>query len=179
MLELHLAQTCRNRSSHLHICRSPSAKLLFSLKSGAVPPEHLSFGAVSHEVRDGRPKPSVKIADCEASPPSTFRTKWTYVKKGHNCTFLLFARNHFCTKWTLRRRKLRKKCNFYWSRASHSHEMDVGRQKLSEKLRLLEASRATLSHEMDVARQKLSEKWRLYLVTSPPLRTKWTLDIKN
>ena len=100
------------------------------------------------------------------------------------------------------RQKLGKNCDFTLSIATLSHEMDVGRQKLRKSCDF-EASRATLSHEMDVGRQKLrkncefdlvprnpyarngrwtsktEEKLRLWVCQSQPLRTKWTLDVKN
>ena len=50
--------------------------------------------------------------------------------------------------------KLRKNCNFEVLRATLSHEMDVGRPKL-RKHSNLQVSRATLSHEMEIRRQKL------------------------
>ena len=75
------------------------------------------------------------------------------------------------------RQKLKKKCNFYLSRATLSHEMDVGRHKLKKNCDF-EASRATLSHEMDVGRQKRG-KIATFIGRAQPFRTKWTLDVKN
>ena len=60
--------------------------------------------------------------------------------------------------------------------------MDVGRQKLRKNCEF-EVSRATLSHEMDVGRldverQKLGKITKKG-VTLQPFRTKLTLDVKN
>ena len=51
------------------------------------------------------------------------------------------------------------------------------RQKLRKNCDF-EVSVATLSHEMDVGRQKL---WKIAILLSQsqPLRTKYTLDVKN
>ena len=62
-----------------------------------------------------------------------------------------FARNG---RWTS---KTEENCDFEVSRATLTHEMGVGRQKLRKNCDF-EASRATLSHEMDVGRQKLTQR---------------------
>ena len=75
------------------------------------------------------------------------------------------------------RRKLRKNCDFEVPNATLTHEMDVGRQKLRKNCDF-EVPNATLTHEMDVGRQKLRKNCDLFSLMQP-LRTKWTLDVKN
>ena len=100
------------------------------------------------------------------------------------------------------RQKLRKNCDFEVSIATLSHEMDVGRLKIEEKLRLLSVARNPFARNghwtskteeklrlLSVARNpfarngcwtsKTEEKLRLLSVARNPYHTKWTLDVKN
>ena len=96
----------RSRSSQLHICRSPLALLLFSLKAGRC----RRSATLSHEMDVGRQNWG-KIATLRC-PSRPFRTKWTLdVKNWEKLRLLSAARNPFAQngRWTS---KTDKNCDF-------------------------------------------------------------------
>ena len=85
-----------------------------------------------------------------------FRTKWTLDVKNCGKIAILRCPSQPCrAKWTLDVKNCGKtEVKLQLLRATLSHEMDVGHQKLTKNYDLT-CPLATLSHEMDVERQKL------------------------
>ena len=80
----------------------------------------------------------------------------------------------FCTKWTLDV-KTEENCDFYPSRATLSHEMDIGHEgKIATFI-----CRAQPFHTKWTLDVKNCGKLATLKRPAQPLRTKWTLDIKN
>ena len=89
------------------------------------------------------------LRSCRRSETQPFRTKWSFVQNQVKLRFWSVPGNPFArngcwmskteekrTKSTLDVKNWGKNCNFEVSRATFTHEMDVGRQKLRKKLRL-------------------------------------------